>query len=817
MAHAAKISELTDALIQSVAGIRSQHASYRRMREQAAKTFRNTTHSRTNQFDVQSKLNGLVEKFAVLNREDLSDALQARLEEIPANSKWMPEILSLLLQLSDRPLEKTKIEDVEALTKSSEDEQPGLTWDDLIAERALDEPGLWDDVERGYHSSGDEANVDDEAESVDTTSTKATSHEDDTIALARLHIVQPDDSALEDYESVRDPEPLSRVSELTLIRDTLSMLRGLPTNLFLIEASGSVSTQPNMYIETAARSTIHNLILDLSETGTALNALRQWAVKPEAEPYLQSCQAATSTILLDFDRELSSIERRYVAPKQDQIVSLINVRSEVGAAAKSLLRLSRIVTSASDSVTSSPFALLDTLNTEISIAEMSGDEKLFSALAQVCLAGLRTYLRPISMWIQSGIVESDNATSMIRVANPDCDPGNLWYERYALRTLPNGDICAPRALHGFAQRIFAIGKGQAFLQAVNGFDDQNSAAEHMMHSINSLSDSVGETQLLPFSQLLDEALEAWITETSNDSRAVLQDSLLHKYGVLHTVDRLQDLFCSRDGVLFQTFANTVYWRIDRQQRTWKHNFLLSELASSILASSKDSEAECLTVQVKEASSQSSICQIGAIRLQTMFSWPVQNITRSRTSATHSDTFALLLQTYRAKYLLRSHVLDLKTFAPDPKPTTRSVCRALALRQRLLFFVDVMHNHIATTTQVLHSSLRQELKGAADIDAMTDAWAAHIKAMDTVLLLAQKFKPIRETITNCFELCERFASLWGNAGQSGNDINNGFAVMQEELDRSISFITAGVRSVGRASGSRMLEELAERLDWTLMKL
>ena len=385
MAHAARLSDLTDGLVRSVAGDRSQHASFRRMRDQAAKTFRNTTHARTNQFDVQSKLTGLVEKFAVLNREDLSDALQARLDELPTNSKWMPEILSLLLQLSDRPLEKTRIEDVEVLSKALEDERPEVTWDDLVADRALDETGLWNDVERGYHSSGDEA-VDEEAGSDDTSSTKATTVEEDTIALAKLHIIEPDASALDDFEEA-GRQLQAPVSELTLVRETLFMLRGLPTKLYAIQESGSnVIIRTGVDLETASRASISDLLLQLRETGAALSSLRHWARQAEKRPYMQSCQATTSTLITDFDREISSIEQRYVAPAQDVVVSLISVQNEIYIAAKPLVHLARITSTTKDSK-SPPFALLDALYEEISVAEMSGEDRVFRALVQVFLSG----------------------------------------------------------------------------------------------------------------------------------------------------------------------------------------------------------------------------------------------------------------------------------------------------------------------------------------------------------------------------------------------------------------------------------------------
>jgi hypothetical protein len=101
------------------------------------------------------------------------------------------------------------------------------------------------------------------------------------------------------------------------------------------------------------------------------------------------------------------------------------------------------------------------------------------------------------------------------------------------------------------------------------------------------------------------------------------------------------------------------------------------------------------------------------------------------------------------------------------------------------------------------------------------WITHIKHIDMALLLAQKLNPIREAIIGCLELCERFAMMWPRiAGSQTVTEENAqplpsrrdFAGMRQELDKSVSFIIAGVRSVGRASGNKMLEELAERLEW-----
>jgi gamma-tubulin complex component 5 len=66
----------------------------------------------------------------------------------PNNSA--PEVLHLLLELSDEPLNKTRLSDLDALVPPSPPKE--LTWEDIIAEDPL-EGEIWDDVDFGAESS----------------------------------------------------------------------------------------------------------------------------------------------------------------------------------------------------------------------------------------------------------------------------------------------------------------------------------------------------------------------------------------------------------------------------------------------------------------------------------------------------------------------------------------------------------------------------------------------------------------------------------------------------------------------------------------
>jgi hypothetical protein len=113
MAQHAKISSLTDELIRSIVGFDAgaNRQAYKHAKEIASRGLRGHQFARTNQFEVVSTFAGLDEKFRVKNRDDLADALQMRLQKLETlTSRFMPDFLSLLLHLTDRPLENTKVE-----------------------------------------------------------------------------------------------------------------------------------------------------------------------------------------------------------------------------------------------------------------------------------------------------------------------------------------------------------------------------------------------------------------------------------------------------------------------------------------------------------------------------------------------------------------------------------------------------------------------------------------------------------------------------------------------------------------------------------
>ena len=94
--------------------------------------------------------------------------------------------------------------------------------------------------------------------------------------------------------------------------------------------------------------------------------------------------------------------------------------------------------------------------------------------------------------------------------------------------------------------------------------------------------------------------------------------------------------------------------------------------------------------------------------------------------------------------------------------------------------------------------------------MSEAWQKHEKQLQVSLLLAPNLKPIRQAVTDVLRLCERLSDTWPSVLRS--DQPEAVTGMATDFSKSLSFVSAGLRSVSRAGGEAGLQALAERLQW-----
>jgi gamma-tubulin complex component 5 len=808
MAHVAVLNGLTQQLITSITGVKTGDRAFKSLRDQTAKGLREQSHARTNQFAVKSQLEGLAEKFEVLNRDDLARAFQSRIEELPTDQKWLPEILSLLLELSDRPAEKTVLDDVEhanapPLSAST------LDLDVIFAKESTDDVALWDDVERGYHSSDDDL----EDDSDPTISTQATSvAEEDVTSTARLHLIEPDEQAIAAVKATREswsPQASRNsghvLSELTVVREILSSMHGLPTDLFdMDDSSGRVSLTRRARMATASNSTLHDVLNECMQTATIVNSVRRWVASHQNVACIQSIQAAVQTHLIAFDVQICQLEAAFISPASTAVVSAIGVQTDITRFAAVILRLAALIKRSTEAEYLSPFVLLDTLYDETNMAEMMEDVEIFQSLAVVFLAGLKTYLRHVAAWIKTGSLAAKNdGTFFVLDSDKNCDAGNLWHDRFVVRTQPDGKPYMPRCIFESADRLFALGKSRSFLRRLN----QRGGESEDIHDLSSATPSfepllqaLREGTFTPFSQLLSNTLDSWMSDVGTDCTPQLREQLFTTHGLGEMMTALPCVYFSKDGIAFGSFADSLIKRVSKsQQMTNADQFLLTELAQTTFGVLPGVDADNIyfTTATQPFSSESSVlCRLGACTISYNVSWPIQNIVRARSSTLHSTVFTLLLQVHYASQLMDARFFDMRASAATLPETTR-------LRQRLICFITLLLAFITTTAHTLHSETQLRLKSAEDIDAMVRVWADYEQRLQTSLLLSARLEPMREAIMNILEISELLVHATGPKNVAG---------LLERFDSGMSFLVAGVRGISRAGGEEALGMFAERLEW-----
>lgn len=811
MAHAATLNGLAGNLVTAITGKTKNDKPFAGIRDQTVKGLLNKSHARTNQFAVKAKLDGMVEKFEVLNREDLANALQSRLDELQPSSRWMPEVLSFLLELSDRPADKTILENVESANGPVVSEKD-LTWDDILAEDPLSDSEVWENVERGYFSSGDDS-FEDDAEP--TVSTQATSLDgEDAAAVARLHLTHCDDTLLDDiketrasWEPARSRDDGHILSELTVVREMLSMMHGLPTDLFHFDdSSARVSLARRAAMATASSHSLYDILNGCVRTGTIVNYLRRWIASPQNTPYLQSIQSCIQKLCMQFRSRLGQIEQRYISAECKTVVSAIQVQTEISGAAELLVRLATLVRNASSD--SSPYALLDLLYDDVSIGQMTDSPQTFHTLSKIFLAGLKTYLRPVAAWIKTGsLAAKDDGAFFVLDSNHNCELGEFWHAHFTLRRRADGTPSAPRCLAGFAPKIFALGKSRALMKRLHQERDEAIDDPAAVPSFDELIDASQKHSLMPFSQLLHETLDSWITGVNTDNAPQLQHSLLHDHGLLKIMTALPYVFFSRDGIAFSTFADALIARVPgivSSSNSWCNQFLLTEVAHNTFGGIPGVDADNVYVSAisnDENTATTSSTALTAVRkladLEIKYSipWPVQNITRSTTLPLHNKAFIFLLQVYYASQKIQDRFFELRHGEEAHPPV-------LKLRQHILCFTALMQAYLANTSNNLHQEMQERMQKAEDIDAMAIVWADHERRLETSLLLSKRLAPVRDAVIRILELSEVHAGTIGPRSVNG---------LLEQYQRDMAFLIAGVRGVSRAGGEPSLEMLAEKLE------
>lgn len=752
------------------------------------------------------------------NRDGLADALKSRLEILQVAPKpWHPEILALLLELSDQPTSKSKLSHLYELSPPEPQHisDSSLRWETIAKEDGWDEDdedvNLWK-TNRYDDSSDDALTLNDSAqESSDWSSDDESEHrQGGTGRTVEDVIVKPDDVTLfnairsaQEWRKTRQGVDLAAaksrktaVSEVMAIREVLFMLQGLDTTMFDSKCVPVAKFQTSHLIWETHKAIINAF----SEFGRQLRVLRLFTKDRQNAMHLQAFQSCISTRLHDLDTRLSAIHARLASPMEDTVVSLVKLKSEITGWIQPLSILADIILQVAQDTQAGAFRYLELLYEQTNLAQLSGREAVFEYLGRIFVECFRVYLRPVRLWMDEGKLMPNDEIFFVCEAAGDIPLGDTWRRKFELRMREDSTLHAPSFLHPAANRIMNAGKNIVVLARLGkrGLVEARRAAKEPPLDFETICPT--NHRLAPFADLFEATFDRWIESKYYATSAILKDALLHDCGLSGALDALQHLYLFSDGAAASKFCEDLFGRIDSANPRWHERYALTALAHEAFGDVVDSDqlyvrARSKAKEVTLAEARDSVATaLPHIQVTYRLSWPLQMVLSPGSSDYYQGVFTLLLQFRRATYVLcRSKILD--HYWTDQDDWRR---RSLyySCRNSLLWFCNTMQTYLSTlvlTPSILH--LKEALSAAPDVDTITAVHDSFIKQVVDEACLGSRLTPIRECMLSILDLAIKLERP-PQADEVHLDVLKG---IKADFERHLRFICVGLRGVARASG------------------
>ncbi|PSR94288.1 Spc98 family-domain-containing protein [Coniella lustricola] len=808
MAFLAELGALTDELVTAVTSTSPsrQPQRFQACRQKALRSIRNRDALQTNPFVVEQQLHGLVERFSVVGRDGLSEALRKRLEGLSRHAtRFTPEVLHLLLELSDQPVQKSSLAALERLHHPQPEAQLALRWEDIAREDGwAQDRGLWNNVDfADSSSSSDDDDDDDEYSQSEQTPAES---DDTSLSISQtvehklpkdLILPDPDGSALDKIQAAQQwrhaaqpkdaaGRPLKiPVSEHQILREALFLLSGLPTSLF----GPDCTPVPKFQLSNVAWDTYRALVNSFAEYGRVLLPLRRFCETVQDVPLVQAFQNAVQRCLGTFNKQMSTIQARYVDIKTDTVVSLIALNEELRPILVPLVGLSDVVRKLQEERFAHSFRFLELMYDATCMAQQSGDESTYTYLGHIFFDCFRVYIRPIRQWMEGGELTAGDKTFFVAEASATVPLHLVWRDKFHLRKSQQGQLHAPVFLQPAVTRIFNTGKSVVVLKHLGRFQQIASNGNMRLPEPPLDFASICGPQAVafaPFSELFHGAFDRWVQSKHLSTSSNLSTLLFESCGLLKSLDALHQLYYMSDGSLADTFTLSIFASLDALSTTWTDRFTLTELAQEAWSPSTKLESHGLSATVAPEhlfarSPGQARCTVRnslpGVRVSYKLIWPVRLVITDEVLVHYQAVFTLLLQVRRAAAILTTSSALLKsshaggTSLADQDATSyihiqpsgrhhhidhhvhQQQQAYFSLRSRLLWFTSTLHTYLATLvllpeTARLRATLQQD---AEDIDAMIGVHAQSAKRIVDQACLGTKLRPIKECILDVLDL------------------------------------------------------------------
>ena len=875
MAPSTPIGAIIDELVASLVPPNTALSKLRKLKDNFSRQLRHHNYARTNQFEVAERLDGLQEKFLVLNHEELADALHDRLRELkiatPAPETWLPDVLHLLLQLSDDPVRKIRLDDLDKDKICVEEVRP-LRWAEVELEDPIDRKSKVWEIPDFSDLSSDEDDI--FIAPIESSSPSAPEKDEDAdeISPENAYLLDRDlttqlDDDLLTLRQIWKAETEAKIffTELQAVRETLFMLQGLPTTLFW-RVDHSIEIDKRFCLDHASVHILGDVLESFVTIGLRVDLVRMWLKRQQTVPVMQSVRVGIEETIRGFDSSLSQIQSRLLAPQQFTIVSLAKLSEDVIEQSRLVMQLANflenLMTTDADGIN-----CLDLLYTTICSCQASGAEDLLEPLAHLFLKSFEVYLKPIWRWVELGELDSSLKSMFSDETTQERSLTGLWHDWYKLKNEP-GPHRAPRLMQPLIRQIFVTGKTVVFLRYLpNTGQGRLSAPTALAMAQTWLLQPSG---LIPFSDALETAIKHAIGGIHRSSSVQLREKLDGECSIWRTLDALHSIFLGKSGWIMDAIDARIFERIDQGSRTWNDRYLLVELCRNAFQGIESIDADRITVRASRSSLQDmqsqrkSVKMLEDLALSYTLPWPVANIVSTGALQSYQRISMFLFQIRRARYVLErrcritvmSGRLDLSLGGQH---------LAQAIHCQLLIFVNYLYDHL-TLFSIEHATaeMHHTLTAAMDVDGMIQAHQSYMAKLEEMCLVSRRVNTIKMAIVIVLDLCIRFSDkvtssigprLSIDAGSSksassrlrsrpsklesdefssdeGSSDSEGFSTfvtfdknsfegelrdIKQQMDRQRSFIVAGIKSTARVEEQRSgWDMLAERLDWKTVK-
>ena len=792
-------------------------ASLNQFRDSALQTLRVHTYLRTDQFQVTNSLDGLEERFRVNDREALADALHERrqaLDQFP--SKWHPEILFLLLEISDQPTFHSRLSDLDDLREKGAAEDVSLRWEDIAAEDGWNEDAaLWDNIEYNDNSD-DESFRDDIIEDPDTTHDSIMS---DAAIQPPRNLVLPEQATIL-FEDIKDSQnwrvtkpsindsgrPVKvAVSELDAIHEVLFMMQGLETSLF-DENCTPVSQYQMQHMQWETHRALLNAF---AEEGRHLLVLRQLVCQEQNVPHLQAFQASVEARLSPLDGKIVEIQTKLGCPEEDVNVSLSALQGDLRSVMEPLVSLAKIVEEADRNSKQDLFRYLDGLYVATNTAQLSGNSAVYEFLARIFLESFNVYLRPIRDWMCQGKLSKRDKIFFVVDSAETTSSGNIWKDRFKLRKEAQGKIHAPQFLQPAAGKIFRAGKTVVVLNKLG----KHGMVSHLDQDEDLLTfEEVcpPDLELAPFSTLFEISFEKWIGPKYGQASTTLRDVIFNDWALSSSLDILQYVYLHADGSLSATFLESVFSQIDTGFVRWYDHHTLTGLAQDVW--DEHFESARISVTIDEAGRTASLqsaretvrSALPSIQFSCRLSWVIQMIISAESLDHYQSVYTLLVQLRRAIYILNQPKI-LANYWTDHEHWAQQTMY-YKCRQKFIWFCTSLQSYISTLVlRPAIQKMRRDISQAPDIDAMISIHDNFTKSIINEACLGSRLSPIHSVILDVLDLALKLE--FGRSEPSSYEET--LADVRTKFEKHLRFICEGLRSVARATSD------AQSIKWNIL--